>query len=53
VALLSSGVPYTLELPALRRLPAPTCAVLTSRAPALAALAGFLLLGQPLPAAQW
>ncbi|MBO8191015.1 EamA family transporter [Streptomyces oryzae] len=48
VALLSSGVPYSLELLALRRLPAPTFAVLMSLAPAIAALAGFLVLGQTL-----
>ncbi|MFI9724301.1 EamA family transporter [Streptomyces sp. NPDC052396] len=52
VALLSSGVPYALELLALRRLPAATFAVLMSLAPALAALAGFLVLGQALSALQ-
>ncbi|MFD8785348.1 DMT family transporter [Kitasatospora sp. NPDC059599] len=52
VALLSSGLPYTLELLALRRLPAPTFAVLTSLAPAVGALAGFLVLGQALSAPQ-
>ncbi|MFE0102338.1 DMT family transporter [Streptomyces sp. NPDC059009] len=48
IAVVSSGVPYTLELLALRRLPAPTFAVLTCLAPAVAALAGFLVLGQGL-----
>ncbi|WP_030935555.1 EamA family transporter [Streptomyces sp. NRRL S-646] len=48
IALLSSALPYTLELLALRRLPAATFAVLTSLAPALAALAGYLVLGQAL-----
>ncbi|WP_206440925.1 EamA family transporter, partial [Streptomyces scabichelini] len=52
VALLSSGLPYALELLALRRLPAPTFAVLMSLAPAIAALAGFLVLGQTLSALQ-
>nr|WP_229697046.1 EamA family transporter [Streptomyces lasiicapitis] len=52
VALLSSGVPYTLEFLALRRLPAATFAVLMSMAPAIAALAGFLVLGQTLSALQ-
>ncbi|MHC3467600.1 EamA family transporter [Streptomyces sp. 7R007] len=52
IAVLSSGVPYTLELLALRRLPAATFAVLTSLAPALAALAGYLVLGQALSAAR-
>ncbi|MFE2146364.1 DMT family transporter, partial [Streptomyces sp. NPDC059456] len=50
VAVLSSGLPYALELLALRRLPAATFAVLTSLAPAIAALAGFLVLGQTLSA---
>jgi inner membrane transporter RhtA len=48
IAVLSSGLPYTLELLALRRLPTATFAVLMSLAPALAALAGFLVLGQTL-----
>jgi len=48
IAVLSSALPYTLELLALRRLPAATFAVLTSLAPALAALAGYLVLGQGL-----
>ncbi|MFV0132097.1 EamA family transporter [Streptomyces sp. HMX87] len=52
VALLSSGLPYTLELLALRRLPASTFAVLMSVAPAIAALAGFLVLGQTLSPVQ-
>lgn len=46
VALLSSAIPYALELVALRRLPAGTFAVLLSLAPAIAALAGLVLLGQ-------
>ncbi|MEV6004467.1 EamA family transporter, partial [Streptomyces griseomycini] len=48
VAVLSSVLPYTLELLALRRLPASTFAVLMSLEPALAAAAGFLVLGQAL-----
>ncbi|WP_425608754.1 EamA family transporter [Streptomyces albipurpureus] len=48
VALLSSVLPYTLELLALRRLPAPTFAVLMSLEPAVAATAGFLVLNQAL-----
>ncbi|MEU2712350.1 EamA family transporter [Streptomyces sp. NPDC007205] len=48
VALLSSVLPYTLELLALRRLPASTFAILMSLEPALAATAGFLILGQSL-----
>ncbi|MFI8167973.1 EamA family transporter [Streptomyces sp. NPDC085931] len=50
VALLSSVLPYTLELLALRRLPASTFAILMSLEPALAATAGFLILDQSLTA---
>ncbi|AOT59514.1 EamA family transporter [Streptomyces fradiae] len=50
VALLSSVLPYTLELIALRRIPAGTFAVLMSLEPAVAALAGFLVLRQALSA---
>ncbi|MFF2328339.1 MULTISPECIES: DMT family transporter [unclassified Streptomyces] len=50
VALLSSVLPYTLELMALRRLPAPTFAILMSLEPAIAATAGFLILDQALSA---
>ncbi|MGO4460463.1 DMT family transporter [Streptomyces sp. M-16] len=46
VAVLSSVLPYTLELLALRRLPAPTFAILMSLEPAIAASAGLLVLGQ-------
>jgi inner membrane transporter RhtA len=52
VALLSSVTPYTLELLALRRMAASTFAVLMSLEPALAATAGFLVLGQALEPAQ-
>ncbi|MEV7071379.1 EamA family transporter [Streptomyces sp. NPDC091972] len=52
VAVMSSVLPYTLELLALRRLPASTFAVLMSLEPGLAALAGFLILGQSLSALQ-
>ncbi|KJK39061.1 transporter [Streptomyces variegatus] len=52
VALLSSVLPYTLELLALRRLPASTFAVLMSLEPAIAATAGFLILDQALNASE-
>ncbi|CAL9537436.1 EamA family transporter [Streptomyces sp. enrichment culture] len=52
VALLSSVLPYTLELLALRRLPASTFAILMSLEPAIAATAGFLILGQSLHPAE-
>ncbi|MEU1973111.1 EamA family transporter [Microbacterium sp. NPDC019599] len=48
VAVLSSTIPYALELIALRRLAASAFAILMSLAPATAALAGWLLLGQEL-----
>ncbi len=48
VAVLSSAIPYALELTALRRLPASGFAVLMSLAPATATLAGWILLGQVL-----
>ncbi|MGQ7786762.1 EamA family transporter [Nesterenkonia sp. K-15-9-6] len=48
VALLSSTVPYALEMLALRRLPPSAFAILLALAPAIAAGAGFLLLGQQL-----
>jgi inner membrane transporter RhtA len=50
VALLSSTVPYTLELVALRTLPASTFAILVSLGPAIAAASGYLVLGQALTA---
>ncbi|MFF3613666.1 DMT family transporter [Streptomyces sp. NPDC002580] len=48
VAVLSSVLPYTLELLALRRLPAATFAILMSLEPAVAGIAGFLVLDQAL-----
>ena len=50
VALLSSVIPYSLETEALRRIPARVFSVLMSLEPAVAALAGFLVLGQRLGA---
>ena len=48
VAVLSSVLPYSLELFALRRLPTATFAVLMSLGPAIAAGAGWLILDQAL-----
>ena len=48
VALLSSVVPYSLELAALRRLPTRVLGILLSVEPAMAALAGFVILGEGL-----
>src|SRR5436309_13815647 len=50
VALLSSVVPYSLELEALRRIRAQLFGVLMSLEPAMAALAGLLVIGQGLSA---
>jgi inner membrane transporter RhtA len=48
VAVLSSAIPYALELLALRRLAPASFSILMSLAPAIAALAGALVLGQGL-----
>ncbi|WKK72099.1 EamA family transporter [Rathayibacter oskolensis] len=48
VAVLSSAVPYALELLALRRLRSSTFSILMSLSPGAAALSGFLVLGQRL-----
>jgi inner membrane transporter RhtA len=53
VAVLSSLIPYSLELEALRRLPAHVFGVLMSLEPAVAAIAGLILLGQVLEANEW
>jgi inner membrane transporter RhtA len=52
IALLSSAIPYSLELEALRRLPEHVFGILMSLEPAVAALAGFVLLGEDLSARQ-
>jgi inner membrane transporter RhtA len=48
VAMLASAIPYSLELEALRRLPAQVFGILMSIEPAMAALAGFVILGEDL-----
>jgi inner membrane transporter RhtA len=53
VAVLSSAAPYTLEMIALRRLPRRVFGILVSSSPAVAALAGFVVLGERLAAGQW
>jgi inner membrane transporter RhtA len=50
VGILSSVIPYSLEIEALRRIAPPTFGVLMSLEPAIAALAGLLVLGQDLSA---
>ena len=53
VALASSVIPYSFELEALRRLPARVFGVLMSLEPAVAAVAGLIVLGQALGAIEW
>ena len=53
VALMSSVIPYSLELEALRRIPPRVFGVLMSLEPAVAALAGFVVLGETLGWVQW
>jgi inner membrane transporter RhtA len=48
VGMMSSAIPYTLELEALRRMPAGVFGVLMSLEPAVAATAGFVVLGEDL-----
>jgi inner membrane transporter RhtA len=50
VGILSSAIPYSFEVEALRRIATPTFGVLMSLEPAMAALAGLLVLGQQLSA---
>lgn len=53
VALLSSVIPYSLELEALRRIPPKVFGVLMSLEPAVAALVGLIVLGEILGPIQW
>jgi inner membrane transporter RhtA len=53
VALLSSVIPYSLELEALRRIPPKVFGVLLSLEPAVAALVGLVVLGERLHPIQW
>jgi inner membrane transporter RhtA len=53
VGLLSSVIPYTLELNALRRIPPGVFGILMSLEPAVAALAAAVLLGEILRPTQW
>jgi inner membrane transporter RhtA len=48
VGVMSSVIPYSLELISLRRLPPETFAILTCISPVVAAIAGWLILGQHL-----
>jgi inner membrane transporter RhtA len=53
IGLLSSVIPYWLELEALRRIPTSLFGVWMSVQPAVAALIGLLVLGQHLSPAEW
>jgi inner membrane transporter RhtA len=53
VAILSTALPYSLEMIALTRLPTRTFGTLMSLEPALAALSGMLFLGEHLTLVQW
>ena len=53
MGLLSSVIPYSLELQALRRMPKQVFGILMSLEPAVAALIGVLVLGEVLHAQQW
>ena len=53
VAMLSSVIPYTLDLEALRRIPARVFGILMSLEPAMAALIGLVVLAESLHWSQW
>ncbi|MFT3996135.1 MAG: DMT family transporter [Asticcacaulis sp.] len=53
VALLSGAIPFTIEMFALKRLPAKTFGILMSLEPAMGAVSGLLFLGEILSGLQW
>ena len=53
VAILSSAIPYSLEIYALPRLPRQSFGVLLSLEPAVGSLAGLIVLGERLSAIEW
>jgi inner membrane transporter RhtA len=53
LAVLSSALPFTLEMHALGALPGRTFSILMSLEPAVAALCGLALLGEHLTTSQW
>ena len=53
VAAISSAIPISLEMMALKRLPQQAFGIMTSMEPAVAALLGLLMLGEHLTGLQW
>ncbi|MCF6436638.1 DMT family transporter [Pseudoalteromonas sp. MMG022] len=53
IGLLSSALPYSLEMVALRNMPAQGFSIMMSLEPAIAALAGLIILGELLSIWQW
>jgi len=53
VAFLSSALPYSLEMYALKKMKAKTFSVLLSLEPAFASLAGLVFLSEKLTTMQW
>ena len=53
LALLSSAIPFTLEMQALRRIPAKTFSILMSLEPAVAAFSGLIFLQEHLSFHEW
>lgn len=53
VGILSSAIPYTLEMLALKHIPAKTFSLMMSLEPAVAALMAFLIIGERLTLWQW
>jgi len=53
IALLSSAIPYTLEMNALKHMPAKTFSILMSLEPAVAAFCGLIFLREQLSVLEW
>ncbi len=53
IAVMSSALPYTLEMLSMRTLSSRTFSMFSSAAPALSALAGMVVLGEHLTLTQW
>lgn len=53
IAVFSSALPYSLEVFALRILPAKTFSIMLSLEPAIGALAGIIILGEVIESKQW